>query len=181
MILRHSQVSKKVLNYFFLNIQARRYVNELAKLLAVDPKNLYRKLRELEQEGILQSEFWGKQRYYSLNKKYPLLKDYRHIFLRTIGFEKQLTSVLQKISGVKVAYLYGSYAKNKMDASSDIDVLAVGKHSSLVLQRAISQLQKQVSREINVINLTPAELAAKKRTHNPFIKHIFSGKYLKIL
>ena len=181
MIFTRSKVGQRILDYFFLNSHTKRYVNELAKLLEVDPMNLYRKLKELEQEGLLRSEFSGKQRYFSLNKKFPLLKDYRHIFLQTVGFEKRLAAVLKKVSGITGAYLYGSYAKNHLDAASDIDVLVVGNHSSFVLQRSIVALQKQVGREINVVNLGPREFRAKRQQHNPFIKNVLSGKHIKLL
>ena len=53
MLRFRSKITIKVLNYYFLNPQKSHYVNELARILGVDPANLFRKLRELEKEGIL--------------------------------------------------------------------------------------------------------------------------------
>ena len=63
MISFKSKIANKILNYYFNNPDTRCYVNELAKKLDLDPKNLHRKLEELEKEGIFKSEFRGKERY----------------------------------------------------------------------------------------------------------------------
>ena len=64
----NSKIINGVLRYFFINPQQKNYINELARILDFDPGNLSRKLKELEKEGILSSEFFGKQRYYFINK-----------------------------------------------------------------------------------------------------------------
>lgn len=180
MISLKSQITQKILNYYFLNPHARHYINELAQILEMDPKNTDRKLKELEQEKILKSEFFGNQRYFSLNKGSPMAKVYKNLVSRTIGLEQQLKSALGKVKGLKQAYIYGSYAKNKMDSGSDIDILAIGSHSVLQLQKAVNPIQKFCGRAINVTNLTEQELKEKKKKGNSFIANIFSSKTIKL-
>ncbi|MBU4332174.1 winged helix-turn-helix domain-containing protein, partial [Patescibacteria group bacterium] len=113
-----SKLTKKLLGYFFLNPDARLYVNEIARKLSLDRGNLIKKLREIEKEGIFNSEFQGNQRYYFLNKKYLLYKEIQKLFLKTQGIERELKDGLCEIKDIKEAYLFGSYVKNKMDANS---------------------------------------------------------------
>lgn len=181
MISLRSKVTIKLLDYYFLNPKAQAYINELARILDLDPKNTETKLKELEKEGLLKSEFRGKQRYFFLAKDNPILKHYRQIFLRTYGIEKRLKDMINNVKGLKEAYLFGSYASNKMDSSSDIDLLAIGTHSVLELQRAIVKLQKDTGREINVINLSPKEFDKKKKEKNPFITGVFKTKIIRIM
>ena len=181
MISLRSKVTIKLLDYYFLNPKAQAYINELARILDLDPKNTETKLKELEKEGLLKSEFSGKQRYFFLAKDNPILKHYRQIFLRTYGIEKRLKDMINNVKGLKEAYLFGSYASNKMDSSSDIDLLAIGTHSVLELQRAIVKLQKDTGREINVINLSPKEFDKKKKEKNPFITGVFKTKIIRIM
>ena len=181
MISFKSKVTEKILDYYFINKDASRYINELAKILGLDPKNADRKLKELEKEGLLTSEFKGKQRYFSLNKKYPLMKSYRRIFLKTFGLEQKLRQIVSDIPRIKEAYIFGSYAKDKMDAQSDMDILAVGGHSVMQLQKKISALQKSLGREINVVNLSPQEFLRKKKAKDPFIANVFAGPHIKLL
>jgi predicted nucleotidyltransferase len=170
-----------LLDYYFLNPGVKRYINELARLLELDPKNLDRKLKELEKSGLLQSETRGKERYFFINRKYPLLNQYRQIFLKTHGLEKKLKEIMVGTAGVKEAYIFGSYAANKMDSASDLDLLVVGDHSSLDLQRSISVLQKATGREINVINLSPQEMAAKRKAKDSLLSNIFKGKVVRLI
>jgi predicted nucleotidyltransferase len=181
MISLKSKPLQKILNYYFLNPHARHYINELARLLSLDPKNSYIKLKQLEAEGVLQSEFLGQQRYFFLTKDPRLVKAYREFFLRTVGFEELLRKALKPVPLLEAAYLYGSYAKNAMDAGSDIDILAVGGHSNLVLQKAIHPIQKNSGREINVVNMSRKEFLEKKKGHNPFLANVFNGKIVKLL
>ena len=181
MISLRSKVAIKLLNYYFLNPGAQIYINELARILELDPKNTESKLKEFEREGLFKSEFRGKERYFFLAKDNPILKHYRQIFLKTYGIEKRLKDSLDNIKGLQEAYLFGSYVRNKMDSASDIDLLAIGRHSVLKLQRALVKLQKDTGREFNVTNLNPKEFKAKKKDKNSFINSIFKTKIIRLI
>jgi len=181
MISLRSKVAVKILNYFFINPEARHYINELAGILGLDPKNTDTKLKELERAGLLKSEFSGKQRYFYLSKEFPLLEEYKKIVLKTAGIESELKKILSKIPKIKEAYLFGSYAKGKMDEMSDIDLLVIGDHSVLALQKEINKAQKEMGREINAISFSEKEFEQKKDKNSPFVKKIFSEKHIKLI
>src|SRR3989338_1471263 len=101
MLSLRSQVQKKVLGYFFLNETKDIYINQLARLTDSDPKNLYRALLRLESEGILKSEFKGKQRYFRVHQDSPVYAAYRSLFMQTSGLEHQLRKALSKVKGLK--------------------------------------------------------------------------------
>jgi len=181
MISLRSKVAVKLLDYYFLNPDSQHYINELARILELDPKNTETKLKEFEKTGLFKSEFRGKERYFFLAKDSPVLEHYSQIFLKTYGIEKRLQDTLRGIKGLKEAYIFGSYANNKMDSSSDIDILAVGSHSVLELQRPIAKLQKDTGREFNVTNMSPKEFALKKKDKGHFISRVFKGKTIRIV
>lgn len=181
MLSLRSKITQEVLGYFMLHETSEMYVNELARYLGLDSGNLVRKLRELEVEGILKSDAKGNLRYYSLNRSFPLLKEYRRIMLKTVGFEHALKEALKKVKGLKKAILFGSYAQDKMDVASDIDLLAVGNHDSIALQRSIAEFQKKMEREINVINMSPEDYEKRKRSGDPLIKSIYRKKRIPLL
>ena len=91
------------------------------------------------------------------------------------------TDTLGGIKGIEEAYLFGSYASNKMDSSSDIDILTIGTHSILELQRIIVKLQKDTGREFNVTNLNPKEFEAKKKDKNHFINSVFKARTIRLI
>lgn len=180
MISLKSKLTQKLLNFFFTNIHEKRYLNELARLLEVDPKNLDRKLKELEGDGLFESEWSGKQKYYCLNKKFPLLKEYKSLVKKSIGIENQLREVLQGVKGIQEAYIFGSYASDKMDQNSDIDILIVGEYDITEVHRPIWEIQRSIKRECNIIDMDPEEFEKRKRQKDPFTSAVFSGPLIKI-
>ncbi|EKD46396.1 MAG: 3,4-dihydroxy-2-butanone 4-phosphate synthase/GTP cyclohydrolase II [uncultured bacterium] len=93
-----SKITEKLLNYYFSAPDANHYINELARLLDVDPGNLDRKIKELEKEGIFISQINGNQKYFSLNKKYPLIVELEQFHALKYGADKNET---QKIKQTK--------------------------------------------------------------------------------
>lgn len=175
-----SKITQKILGYYFLNPTKKHYINELAGILDVDPGNLFRKLKELETEGILISESKGNQKYFWLNKKYPLLKEIKRTYEAKYGIVNLFKKKLSQLNDIEEAYIFGSYANNSLQQESDIDILLIGNHSSLTAKRLILPLQEKIQREINIIDLTPAELALRQKQNDEFIKNIFSHKIIKI-
>jgi predicted nucleotidyltransferase len=180
MLSFRSKITKAVLGYFFLHEHAELYVLEMARKLHLDDGNLTRKLRDLEREGILKSEEKGRERYYSLNKAFPLLKEYRQIVMKTVGLEGTFQRLLDGVRGINQAYLFGSYAKDRMDSSSDIDLMVVGRHDTVELRKKLTRLQKMTDREINLVSMSPSEYEKRKK-HDPFVKSIQKSKKVKLV
>ncbi|MFA5776969.1 MAG: nucleotidyltransferase domain-containing protein [Parcubacteria group bacterium] len=176
-----SKITVKLLGYFFINPSKRHYINELAEILEVDPGNLHRKLKELDNEGILESEERGNQKYYFLNHSYPLLKEIKKVFEMKYGLSKMIREALIKLKGLKKAYIFGSYAKNLFEQESDIDILLIGSHSSLEAKRIIAPIQKKIGREISIIDVEEKEFEKRKKNNDPFIKNIFESKIIELI
>ena len=180
MIEMRSKITRSVLNYFFLNPGEKLYVNEMARALDLDKRNLVKKLKYLEDEGILLSESRGNQKVYSVNDRYPLYEEYRQIVFKTIGVENKVREIFKKTSGVEKAYIFGSYVGGKMEAHSDIDLLVVGNHKILDLQREIGRLQKEIGRVINVVNMDGKEFAKRQKEKDPFIGTVLKEKHIEV-
>jgi predicted nucleotidyltransferase len=181
MISLKSELTKALLNYFFINPHEELYINELSRKLDLDKRNLVKKLKELEKDGILKSQTRGNLKLYSINESYPLYEEFKKIILKTIGVEDKLRRILKEVDGIRDAYIYGSYAKNKMDIHSDIDLLIIGDHEVMLLQRKLNNLQKEIDREINSVNMDEREYKKRIRTEDPFILEVLKEKHIKII
>jgi len=175
MISLRSKITQSVLGYLFLHEGVQLYVNEMSRRFQVDRGNLVRKLKNLEDEGILKSQWQGNQRYYSLNPAFPLIKEYKRIIMKTVGLEALLKDNLKGLKGIKEVFLFGSYAEDKMDLSSDLDLLVIGEHNTLDLQKKIADLQKTMDREINILSLGTSEYK-KKIKSDPILQSITKKK-----
>jgi predicted nucleotidyltransferase len=181
MISIRSQVTQKVLNFFFLNPDESLHVNELSRRLELDKRNLVKKLRELERIGILKSEKKANIRLFSLDRKFPLYKEYQTIVLKTVGIEERLRQIIRAVPGVNEAHIYGSYADDKMDTHSDLDLLVIGGHDIRSFQEIITFLQHEISREINSVHIGEEEFKEKMEKKDPFLSGIFRRKRIRLV
>ncbi len=181
MISLKSKITKELLNFFFINPHESLYVNELCRKLHLDKRNLVKKAKELQAQGMLVSHARGNLKFYSINKEFPLYSEYKNIILKSFGLEGKLKMIIRKIPGVTKAYIYGSYAKDKMDSHSDIDLLVVGSHSVMSLQKKLNELQRIIDREINVVNMGDREFVKRAKNKDAFIGEILKRKHIQIL
>lgn len=175
-----SKTQNKILNYFFLHEKEPVYINALARMIEDDPKNVYRVLCRLEDQGILTSEFRGQQRYFGLNRSNPLTRHYREIFLKTAGIEHMLQQHLKGVKGLKTASIFGSYARGKVDRHSDIDLLIIAEASAVEVQKALSPVEKSTGRDINPVIFSPKEYQ-KKKGSDPLLKNIEKNKKVRLI
>ncbi len=181
MINFKSKITQKVLGYFFVNPHAEMYLNEMVRKFDIDRGNLVKKLAEWEKEGLLIKNKKGNLSLYRINRNYPFLREIKRIFEKSFGLENILRENLKKVKGIRTAVIFGSYAKDRLSAESDIDLLLIGDHSAIEAQKAVLSLQKRLEREFNIIDLTEKEFAQRKKKGDEFIRNIFEGKVVKII
>ena len=181
MISIKSKITAKLLNYFFLNPDTTLYVNEISEKLDLDKRNLVKKLKELEKEGLLTSHARGNLKLYSINKSYPLYNEYKKIILKSIGLESKIREILKQVEGIKIAYIYGSYANDRLQVHSDIDLLIVGEHSIASLQGKLNKLQNEIDREINVVNMDVKDFKKRQKNKDPFMEGVLKEKHIEVI
>jgi predicted nucleotidyltransferase len=181
MISLKSDITKKVLNYYFINPKETLYVNEISRNLGLDKRNLVKKLNELAADGVLKVAPRGNLKFYSINEDFPLYNEYRKIVLSSVGFEHKLKNALKNVDGVSEAYIFGSYASGTMDSFSDIDLLLIGDHSIVKLQGVLNKLQKEIGREINTVNMDNKEFEKKKAAGDTFVREVLKKQHIKVL
>ena len=173
-----SRLRNKILLHFFTNTDDEMYLREMALRLKEDPGNLSKELSRLEKEGVFISQFRGKQKYFFLNKTYPLFNELKSIIFKTIGIQGSLQNIINKTSGIVTAFIYGSFATGKENASSDIDLCLIVKGSVFNENNFISKidgLEKTISREINYIYYSEEEWEKQINENDSFIINIKMG------
>jgi predicted nucleotidyltransferase len=176
-----SKARQRLLAYYFTNPTARHHLRDLAQRLNIDPSNLSKEFQRLEREGLFRSEVSGRQKYFQLNREYPLFDEVRRIVAKTIGAAPLIAQSLKRIEGIGEAYLYGSFARNQQDASSDIDVLVIGAPREEALAQAARTLERQLGREINYTVLTPKELQSRRARKDAFLANVWHNKHVSLI
>ena len=176
-----SKARQRLLAYYFTNPTVRHHLRDLAERLTIDASNLSQELRRLEREGLFRSEVSGRQKYFQLNREYPLFNEVRNIVAKTIGAIPLITQSLKKIEGIDEAYLYGSFARNQQDAASDIDVLVIGAPRERVLAEAVRTLERQLGREVTYTVLTRKELDSRRARKDAFLESVWRNKRVSLI
>jgi predicted nucleotidyltransferase len=176
-----SKARQQLLAYYFTNPTARHHLRDLAERLSIDPSNLSKELGRLERDGLFRSEVIGRQKYFQLNREYPLFDEVRKIVAKTIGAAQLIAQSLKRIEGIDEAYLYGSFASNQQDAASDIDVLVIGSPREKDLAQAVGRLERQLGREINYTVLTPKEFGSRRARKDAFLENVWHNKRVSLI
>jgi predicted nucleotidyltransferase len=181
MIDLRSKARQRLLAYYFANPTARLHLRDLAERLNIDPSNLSKELGRLEREGLFRSDVSGRQKYFQLNREYPLFAEVRGIVSKTIGASSLIAQSLKKIEGIEEAYLYGSFASNQQDGASDIDVLVIGTPRDEVLAEAVRKIERQLGREVSYTILTRKEFDSRRGRKDAFLESVWHNKRVSLI
>jgi len=175
MPLKFTKNQTLVLELFFNDPGKSYYLREIGRIIGKKPGVFQKDINKLVESGILLSEFQANSRFFRLNKNYSLYREIKSVFLKTVGVEGRLKKLLSGLEDVKIAFIFGSYAKNKEDSFSDIDLMIMGDPDEDSFVGEISKLEKRINREINYHIFSKKDLKDKIKKKNSFIKGILSG------
>lgn len=167
-----SKTRKELFRLYFTNPDHEYYLRELERLLNIPVSMIRRELQSLEKSGIFTYQKKGNLVFYHLNKNYPLFEELKSIVFKTIGIKGLIKETLEKIKGVEVAFMYGSFAKNEEQVGSDVDLFIIGRVDERKLVVEIGRLESLLKREINYTIYSPAEFRKKKQRHDAFIMDV---------
>ena len=167
-----------LLRLFYTNPEKSFYMQEIGKILGKKPGVFQRTLNALADNGLLKSEFRANARYFQANTQNVLYPEFKKIVAKTSGVETSLRELVEPMKEIKLAILYGSFAKGKEREDSDIDLLVVGSSPAAedALVKKLPKLEKRLQREINYKLYTEAEYRKRCKMDDPFLKEILSDK-----
>jgi predicted nucleotidyltransferase len=175
-ILINTKLRESLLSYSFSHIDEDYHVRELAGIIGEDPGNLSRELRKLEEEGIYTSKVRGRLKIYSVNKAYPLFKEIRNIVFKTTGLEGTLRRLVNKYDGLILSFIYGSFAKQKEDKMSDIDMVIAGSSQPDGFVAELRKIESKFNREINYTFYKLDEFRNESGKEGSFLNIVLKGK-----
>ncbi|MDD5009642.1 MAG: nucleotidyltransferase domain-containing protein [Syntrophorhabdaceae bacterium] len=175
-----SKARTALFQLYFTNPEGSYYLRELERMFNISVSILRKELMRLEEEGIFLSEKKGNLLYYRLNQTYPLFEELKNIVRKTIGVEGLLKDVMNDIKGVEIAFVYGSFAKGKAKAASDVDLCVIGRIDEDRLISKINAIEKSVKREINYTLFTPEEFKKRKKNKDGFILDLIDNKKIML-
>ncbi|MFH1821106.1 MAG: nucleotidyltransferase domain-containing protein [Methanobacteriota archaeon] len=180
-LLMGSRTRVKILAMFLLSPGKKFYVRELARKTGSNTNSVRRELNRLESIGLLRSETSGNLKYYAADEKMPIYGELRSMFLKTEGLGEAIKENLKKLGKVKLAFIYGSFAKGEAQLKSDIDLMIVGEVNERKLLPLVRKTEERLSREINYTLFTTAEFESRVKRKDPFVSDVLKGKRIQLV
>ena len=169
------------------NIRAEIFRN----LFGIEKQSLH--LREIERRtgfavGTVQQEIKKLQRLdiitrikdgnrinYKANTNHPLYPEIRNLVLKTSGLADVLKDALSAETKIKIAFVFGSFARKEEKAESDVDLMVIGDIGLRKLTGLLMEASEKLGREINPYRLTEIEFIKRKKEKDHFLQQVLES------
>jgi predicted nucleotidyltransferase len=171
-----SGTQQRVLGLLFGQPARSYYATELIALAGIGSGAVQRELARLERSGLVTVRAVGNQRHYQANADAPLFSELCGIVQKTTGLADPLREALQPFEPqIEAAFVYGSVAKGRDTASSDIDVMVISDELTYGdVFAAIEDVGVRLGRPVNPTILSRKELAKRVKADGAFVTRTLS-------
>jgi len=170
-----SKVQQSVLKLLYLNQNSDFHTNEIIRLSQSGTGAVQRELEKLVQAGFITVKQVGNQKRYQANQALSFYSELRNIIIKTFGLADVLSQELTRLlpTQIKIAFIYGSFAKQTDNVESDIDLLLIGDDLTYAdTFQILHVIESSLSRKINPTFYSPVEWKRKYRDDNHFVSRI---------
>jgi predicted nucleotidyltransferase len=172
-----SSTQQRVLALLFGQPERSFFATEIIDLVSKGSGAVQRELRKLADSGLVTVSRRGTQKHYQANPESPIYAELCALIRKTVGLAAPLReSLAEAEADISLALVYGSVAKGKATADSDIDLLIVSDRLTLEnLFRLLAPAEQSLGRRINPTLYTSGEFRTRLRGGNPFLKRVLAG------
>ena len=159
------------------------HLHELRRLTGLGSASLQRELRKLAESGLVTSDRVGNLRCFRANPASPVLPELVALTRKTLGLEPIIRDALSPLAPrLRVAFIFGSVAKETDTAASDIDLMVIGDDLTLgdVLERLIP-VEQELGRKVNPTCYSPAEFLRRRDEPDSFVQRVLAQPLLPLM
>jgi len=173
---------QRVFGFLFGQPDRSFYGNELISLTGAGSGAVQRELARLEQSGLVTVQRIGTQKHYRANPESPLFEELCGISRKTVGLAEPLRHALRPLAAdIVAAFVFGSVAKKRDTAASDIDLLVVSETLTYAdLFGALEPLNEILRRSVNPHVYTRRQLTKQIKDGNSFVTRVLEQPKLWI-
>lgn len=173
-----SKTRVKLLSLFYNNPDRPFYVREITRKIDEQINSVRRELQNLLNIGIVRSVSQSNRLYYEVNPKYKFHKELQSIFQRIPAKSKEIKQTkeedqilkgLQKAGNVRMAFLTGAFVRG---SNQQIDIFIIGDMNKSRLSRVITDMEKEMNRELNYAALTVEDFDYRRNLNDRFLTDI---------
>ena len=153
------------------------YTRQIAREVDASVGAVQRELENLSKVGLIVRKSVGSQVFYQANRNAPIFREMQALVNKTVGIFSILRAALQPLSKrIGLAFVYGSVAREKETAQSDVDLMVIGKATLDEVLTRLSPVEKTIGRPINPTVYSVAEFKSKIASRNHFLNAVVKGQ-----
>lgn len=175
-----SKARVEILKLFLFNPVDSFYQRQISVLTCKPIRGVQRELEKLQKIALIEKSIQGNRIYYKVNKNCPIFEELKSILFKSTGIAEALKNSL-KGDGVKIAFIYGSYAKGQESLLSDIDLMIIGDVPSKEVSGLLSNPKRELMREINYAVFSQEEFINRLRQKDNFLSSVLKSKKIFIV
>jgi len=156
------------------------YQRELARTTGLPLQAVQRELRRLYEAGFIRASTIGGRRLYQADPESAVFGELLSLVLKLRGAGAALRQALTDVRGVKLAWIFGSFAAGTAGASSDVDVMVVGSASARQLRTTFGPVERSLGRTVNEHVIDTGEWRRRLAKGDGFIREVRRGPKLWI-
>jgi predicted nucleotidyltransferase len=178
-----TKVQQRVLAVLFGNHARSFYANELIALAGSGSGAVQRELAQLEAAELVTVKRVGNQKHYQANSAAPVFEELRGLVLKTSGLVDVIRAALAPLAEqIDSAFVFGSIAKSKDTAQSDIDLMVISEKLSYAeLFTALEPATIRLGRPVNPTVYTQKGIQKRLREGNAFVKRVLGQPKLWVI
>lgn len=176
-----SRTRRKMLDLMLFSSEKEFYLREISRSVGENTNSVRRELNQLMEANLIVQTKKGNLIFYKINRNSPIFPTLKELFLKTESLGNHLRDVLSKTESIKLALVFGSFAKGEETEKSDIDLLIVGSVKESGLIRKIRELENHLGREINYILWSEEEYQRRKKGKDSFLKTVLEEPKIMVI
>jgi predicted nucleotidyltransferase len=175
-----SRVRAEIFRLLFGLNEKELHMREMERQAALSLGTIRQDLQKLVKLDLVKARRDGNRLYYRANTDHPLFPEIRNLVLKTAGLVEVIKSALDR-EGIEVAFIFGSLARSKERAESDVDLMVIGTIGLRSLSSRLAGVSEQIGREINPHALSIEEFRRRKQNGNHFLSNVLESPKLFII
>lgn len=172
---------RAILGLLFRNPTEAFYEREIMRAIDGGRGAVQRELANLTRFGLVRRDVRGDRVYYGANEECPIFPELRGLILKTVGLVDVLRAALEGVHGVRLAFVYGSFARGEAGPESDVDLIVVGDVTFAHISRALRTAHDRLGRVMNPTVYSVGEFREKLADRHPFLRRVLSGGKLFVV
>jgi uncharacterized protein len=170
-----------VLGLMLAEVDREWHLREVARRTALSPSTVHSEIGSLVAAGILARREEIGRVYYRADTACSIFAELRAIVLKTVGLVDVLRGALEGLSGLELAFVYGSLARGEETSQSDVDLLLVGAVSLRALSGRLRAVQESLARPVNPTAYPVEEFRARLAEGHYFLTRVVAEPKLFVI